>query len=208
LYSYNSYSAVGEAAAIVVVLVLLMVIPLLVLGIIGICKVFKKAGRPVGFAFIPVYSYYVQYDFTGCKYLFWVYLPLFIVNTIVSMVPYPDGFLSFLSGCCSIGLIVVQVLSSLKLAKAFGKSTGFAMGLIFLYPIFLFILGQGDSQYVGPDGQYTANAAPQAVYQAAPQAMPQAAPQQNNGVWRCPNCGAYNLAENNFCFQCGQQKRG
>ena len=185
------------AVRIMAVLILLTVIPLLVLGIIGICKVYKKAGRPVGFAFIPVYSYYVQFDFSGCRYLFWVYLPLFIVSTILYMSPVYGSFAAFLSSSCSIGLIVVQVLSSLKLAKAFGKSTGFAMGLIFLYPIFLFILGQDSSRYLGENGgQYAANAAPQA------------APQQNNGPWKCSNCGVYNLAENNFCYQCGRQKNG
>lgn len=34
---------------------------------------------------------------------------------------------------------------SVKLAKAFGKGTGFAIGLIFLSPIFMLILGLGDS---------------------------------------------------------------
>ena len=36
-----------------------------------------------------------------------------------------------------------------KLGQAFGKSTGFIIGLIFLTPIFEMILGFGSAQYVG-----------------------------------------------------------
>jgi hypothetical protein len=36
------------------------------------------------------------------------------------------------------------------LAKSFAKGTGFAIGLIFLFPIFMMILGFGDARYAGP----------------------------------------------------------
>jgi hypothetical protein len=38
----------------------------------------------------------------------------------------------------------------LDLAKSFGRGTGFALGLIFLSPIFLLILGFGSDRYLGP----------------------------------------------------------
>ena len=38
----------------------------------------------------------------------------------------------------------------IKLARAFGKGTGFAVGLILLPSIFYMILGFGDSVYYGP----------------------------------------------------------
>lgn len=37
-----------------------------------------------------------------------------------------------------------------KLAKAFGKGTGFGFGLLFLNTIFILILGFGDAEYIGP----------------------------------------------------------
>ncbi len=43
--------------------------------------------------------------------------------------------------------IVVLIILMLDMAKAFGKSTAFAVGLILLSPIFLLILAFGDSQY-------------------------------------------------------------
>lgn len=36
-----------------------------------------------------------------------------------------------------------------KLSKAFGHGIGFTLGLIFLSPIFMLILGFGNSQYIG-----------------------------------------------------------
>ena len=44
---------------------------------------------------------------------------------------------------------IISIMYSVKLAKAFGKGTGFAIGLIFLSPIFILILGLGDSTYHG-----------------------------------------------------------
>ena len=47
-------SSVASLIGMILPLFLMIGIPMIVLSIIGICKVFKKAGRPAGFAFIPV----------------------------------------------------------------------------------------------------------------------------------------------------------
>ena len=39
------------------------------------------------------------------------------------------------------------------MAKAYGKGTGFGIGLIFLDALFALILGFGSASYVGPKGQ-------------------------------------------------------
>jgi hypothetical protein len=39
---------------------------------------------------------------------------------------------------------------SVDIAKSFGKGVAFALGLIFLSPIFYCILGFGSAQYQGP----------------------------------------------------------
>ena len=46
--------------------------------------------------------------------------------------------------------VTLGIVSMVKLGKAFNKSTGFIIGLIFLTPIFEMILGFGSAQYVGP----------------------------------------------------------
>ena len=45
--------------------------------------------------------------------------------------------------------IVVAAMVMISVAKAFGKGTGFALGLLFLSPIFIPILGFGNAQYIG-----------------------------------------------------------
>ena len=43
--------------------------------------------------------------------------------------------------------IYISIRFAIRLAKAFGKGGGFAVGLIFLQPIFLLILGFGSAKY-------------------------------------------------------------
>lgn len=46
--------------------------------------------------------------------------------------------------------IFVLVIVMLDLAKSFGKSSAFAVGLILLTSIFIMILGFGSATYLGP----------------------------------------------------------
>ena len=96
-----------------------------VLVIAGLWKVFTKAGKPGWAAIIPIYNLIVLLQIAG-KPVWW-FLLLFI--PVVN--------------------IVIMVLIWMGVAKAFGKGTGFALGLLFLSPIFVPILGFGDAKYVG-----------------------------------------------------------
>lgn len=96
-----------------------------VLGIVAMWKVFEKAGEPGWAAIIPFYNLYVLFKITwgnGWKFLF-------------LLIPVAN--------------IVFAIITMVKLAKAFGKSGGFAVGLIFLSVIFWCILAFGDAQYIG-----------------------------------------------------------
>ena len=96
-----------------------------VLVIAGMWKVFTKAGKPGWAAIIPIYNTIVLLQIAG-KPIWWIVL-LFI--PIVN--------------------IVIAVMVMISVAKAFGKGTGFALGLLFLSPIFIPILGFSDAQYTG-----------------------------------------------------------
>lgn len=105
-----------------------LVVLLLVCVFIIVCwwKLFTKAGRPGWAAIIPFYNYYVMFDIAwGNGILF-----------LLMIVP----FVNF----------VVKIILMVKLASAYGKGGGFAVGLIFLPIIFLPILAFGDSNYIGP----------------------------------------------------------
>ena len=88
-------------------------------------KILEKAGEAGWKAIIPIYNIYTLVkvvDGNGWKFL------LFLV-------PFVN--------------IVYLFMFSIKQAKAFGKGTGFGIGLVFLSPIFTLILGFGSAQYVG-----------------------------------------------------------
>ena len=96
-----------------------------VLAIVAMWKIFEKAGKPGWAAIIPFYNIYVLFEITwgnGWKFL-------------LLLIP--------------IANIVFAIITMVKLAKAFGKGGGFAVGLIFLSVIFYCILAFGPSEYEG-----------------------------------------------------------
>lgn len=98
---------------------------IVVLAIVAMWKIFEKAGEPGWAAIIPFYNLYVLFKITwgsGWKFL-------------LLLIP--------------IANIVILIITMVKLAKAFGKSGGFAVGLIFLSIIFYCILAFDQSQYLG-----------------------------------------------------------
>ena len=130
-YTYNyDVSGIDSSifgAAMLGYLAVLLVVYILV--VIAMWKVFTKAGKPGWASLIPVYNMVVMYQIVGLNpWLLLLYL-IPVVNWIAAL--------------------VLSIMQNVKLAKAFGKSTGFAIGLIFLNPIFLLILGFGDAKYVG-----------------------------------------------------------
>ena len=95
----------------------------LLLVIVGMWKVFTKAGEPGWAAIVPIYNFIVLLKVAG-KPAWWFLLMLIpVVN------------------------FVVLIIMDISLAKNFGKGTGFALGLVFLAPIFIPILGFGSAKY-------------------------------------------------------------
>ena len=86
-------------------------------------KIFVKAGEPGWAALVPIYNAVLLMKIAG-KPGWWV---------LLMFVP--------------IANIIVVIMMDIGLARNFGRSDGFAIGLIFFPYIFLAILGFGDSQY-------------------------------------------------------------
>lgn len=96
-----------------------------VVGIIGLWKVFEKAGEEGWKVLIPFYNMYILFKITwGNGWLF-----LLLLIPVVH--------------------VVIPIITLYKLAKSFGKGVGFFFGLWFLYPVFIMILGFGPGQYRG-----------------------------------------------------------
>lgn len=107
---------------------LLFYLALCVLMIIAQWKIFEKAGEAGWKILIPFYNSYIIFRIAWSKPLYFLLMFIPFVN------------------------VVVGIILTLKLSKAFGKSTGFFLGLLFLQPIFMLILGFDNSKYIGPDG--------------------------------------------------------
>ncbi len=122
--SYDAlYTAVGAGVSVTYMIVVLVIA---ILTIIARWKIFTKAGKPGWASIIPFYSDYCMYD-----------------------IAWGNGWL-FLLGFVPCVNIVVSIMVLFKLAKAFGKGTGFGFGLLFLNTIFVLILGFDKSEYIGP----------------------------------------------------------
>jgi hypothetical protein len=130
-YNYNGAvsqtgSAVGLAAGLVFMLIGLA---LLVFLIVSMWKVFEKAGKPGWAAIIPIYNLVVMFRIVGMSP--WLILLAFI--------PFVGSFVYF----------IVTIFVNVRLARAFGKGNGFAVGLILLSIVFIPILAFGKAQFVG-----------------------------------------------------------
>ena len=127
-YSYSypttvSATSAGIFAGFFGFFLILCIIAWVVLTIVAEWKIFTKAGKEGWKALIPVYNAYTLLQ-------------------ILNMEPMLC-FLTLLPGANFMLAIVMNV----KLAKSFGKGTGFAIGLILLEPIFEMILGFGQAKY-------------------------------------------------------------
>ena len=129
---YESYEGSGVAAGIGAVGIIIY-LAIIVLYIVGMWKVFEKAGKPGWAAIIPIYNLIVLLEIVG-KPMIWV---LWLLIPCVNFV-----FLIWLINLTS---------------KSFGKSEGFTVGLVILPFIFWPILGFGDAKYLGPSAAEAQN---------------------------------------------------
>ena len=123
-----------------------------ILQIIANWNIFTKAGEAGGKSLIPIYGDYVSYKIAWQTSYFWLNFILGILLSYVSNANLNESmFLSLIVILLKIALTVINIMYCVKLARAFGRGIGFAIGLILLQPIFLLILGFGSDQYYGAD---------------------------------------------------------
>jgi hypothetical protein len=85
-------------------------------------KIFTKAKLPGWGILVPIYNVYLQFKLAGHpNWAWWLLLPPVAA--------------------------ILLIVANFKIAKKFGKGTGFALGLLFLPIIFYPILAWGDAQY-------------------------------------------------------------
>ena len=97
-----------------------------ILAIVGLWKMFVKAGEPGWKSIIPLYNAYIMFKLVWGKG--WMFLLL--------LIPIVD--------------IVIYIMFSWKLAKAYGKGAGMGILCILLPSIAYIVLGFGNAEYIGP----------------------------------------------------------
>jgi hypothetical protein len=109
-----------------------LVVILLIGAFLAICqwKIFTKAGKPGWAILIPFYNLYVYTQIIK-RPSWWMVL----------------YFLSIIPFIGSIAVLVIAILDTVRLAKVFGKDTGFAIGLVLLPIVFIPMLAFGSAEY-------------------------------------------------------------
>ena len=127
-----------------------------ILQIISFWMLFKKANVAGWKSIIPIYSNYKMYDIVWKPKYFWIYVGLSAVYSVLMYLVQNVITAGILFIVLTIVRLIVLFLSCMlefffcrNLARSYGKSDGFVFGLFFLYPIFILILGLGNSRFVG-----------------------------------------------------------
>lgn len=105
----------------------------IVIYIVGLWKIFVKAGEEGWKSIIPIWNMIVELRIVG-------YSPWYILLFLVPLVN-----------------LVFAVIVAYRLAKSFGYGVGVTI-LEFVAGIGLLIIGYGDSKYLGPNGEGIAKA--------------------------------------------------
>lgn len=188
-YEYNYYGDLNPAVAGFASIISLA---LAVFAIVVMWKIFQKAGKEGWKAIVPFLNVYTLFEITWGNG--WYFLLVFLA--IIPILGY-------------IAVLVLCIITYVKLAKAFGKSDGFAVGLIFLGVIFMAILAFDSSTYLGvpqKDGSFGNNNNPTPAPTPAP-AAPVSAPAEPAAPTRyCANCGTALPEDSAFCPNCGTPK--
>ena len=168
-----------------------------IITLIAWSQLFRKAGEGWWKIFIPFYGVYTMYKISNSVRLFCGMLEttlfLFISTRVVTSLSVAadaeqNGVYVFFLILTLVLLVVELVLwcwLMVKTAHAFDKSTGFAIGLILLYPVFILILAFGKSRHIAYDVTTV---------------------KDGKAIWVCPHCGSENIEARGSCLQCGQYR--
>ena len=136
------------------IVVIIAAVVMLVLLIIGYFTMFRKAGTGGWKIFIPIYNVYTIWKISWGGAAFWLQIFFTVVAVIFQNIPSWSGNLgmvwpSIVSLCFYLIVFIMGLVQTFKTGRVFGHGFGYFLGLLFLKPLFVLILGVGSSKYVG-----------------------------------------------------------
>lgn len=134
-----------------------------ILMIVAMWKLFTKAGEKGWKSLIPIYDIYILFKISGAKSWFWglvVAEIIVFVDTIIAtnnggvvtdangnVTEIKDISFAIVLAAMAIFELICYIVLCAKLAKAFKRGAGTAIGLFFLPNIFTLILAFGSAKY-------------------------------------------------------------
>ena len=124
-------------------------------------KILNKAGDKGWKILIPIYGSYCLYKVADSEGIFLGTIAVSVATSVITSIitssqrntyaysfsrPNQTGVM-IVTVIGAIIMLILQIKYVSRMAKAFGKSTGFAVGLFFLNAIFMMILGFGSAQH-------------------------------------------------------------
>ncbi len=118
-----------------------------ILQVIAYWRIFRKAGEPGWKSIIPFYNLYIQYKISWSGGWFFLFLACSIAGAVLNEF---TGSAYIIAIIVSVIGVCIAIYESYRLSRAFGHGVPFAIGILFLSPIFIMILGFGSSEYQEP----------------------------------------------------------
>ncbi len=193
----STFGAVGGVLLVSILFIVFAIVTVfVVLQIIGEWKVLTKGNQPGWAALIPIYNQYCLCKVAGVNP--WWVLIVWVGSVIGSLIPVIGSLL------VAVITIYFNILLLVSLSRSFGREDAFAIGLFFLQPIFMFILGKQDIAYLGEKpmndvvmGWFNSNTNSNSN-------TGNATNEQNGGGSNfCSSCGAKVNTDETFCSSCG-----
>lgn len=145
-------AAAGGAflGAIVGVTVVAMVV-WYIFQVIADWKIFAKAGEAGWKSLIPIYNVFVEYNLCWNGLMGLVYMVALLCANMMNVTQASPTWKLVLFFALIVVALVVHIMQSMRLARSFGKGTGFGICLILFGPIARLVLGFGSARYIGKE---------------------------------------------------------
>ncbi len=141
---FNIYALIAQYAAGVSIVALIWYILLAC----GMWQMFAKAGEAGWKALIPIYNFYIMFKIAWKGNMFWIWvLCTFLGGFFAGMAT--NSIMYALANAFNLVSYIILIVLWYNVSIAYGHGLGYFLGLWFLQPIFLMIIGFGSSRFVG-----------------------------------------------------------